>query len=121
MKPKEFASRPVQRLTVAMPVYNEQDRVGRALEELLKVPFPLELEVIVVDDGSSDGTQAILRDFADRVRVMRHDRNRGKGAALRTALAEATGEILVPFDADLEYDPVDLPRLVAPICDGRTE
>ena len=104
------------KLTIAVPVYNERERVERALKELLSVDFPIETEVIVVDDGSKDGTADIVEGlhFPSHVRVVRHPRNRGKGAALRTALAAASGDVFVPFDADLEYDPADLPRLLEP-------
>lgn len=113
---------PIQRLTVAVPVFNERDRVDAAIKELLSVQFPVDLEVVVVDDGSTDGTSELIENFAGGpVRLIRHDQNRGKGAALRTALAAATGDVFVPFDADLEYEASDLPRLLEPILDGKTD
>jgi glycosyltransferase involved in cell wall biosynthesis len=113
----------IQRLTIAVPVYNEAERVEPAIKQLLSTTFPVEIEVIVVDDGSRDGTWETLQSLAvpDSVRFVRHDRNRGKGAALRTALAEATGDAFVPFDADLEYDPNDLIACMRPMLDGETE
>src|SRR5437867_500999 len=107
----------VSRLTIAVPVYNERHRVERAMKELLEVDFPVETEVVVVDDGSSDGTGDLLEamQLPANVRLIRHRRNQGKGTALRTALKEATGDVFVPFDADLEYDPHDLPRLIRPM------
>ena len=83
---------------------------------------PLEKEVIVVDDGSRDGTRDLLRELAGRmpIRVLYHPQNRGKGAAIRTALAEATGDVILIQDADLEYDPAEYPKLVAPILRGET-
>jgi glycosyltransferase involved in cell wall biosynthesis len=113
----------VQKLTVAVPVYNERERVGRALKELLSTPLPVESEVIVVDDGSTDGTWEELQQLSlpEHVRLLRHPRNRGKGAALRTALEVATGDVFVPFDADLEYDPADLPGLLQPLIRGETD
>lgn len=107
------------KLTVAVPVYNERARVERALKELLSVTFPVEVEVLVVDDGSTDGTAQTIESLGlpPHVRLIRHPRNRGKGAALRTAIAEATGDVFVPFDADLEYDPHELPALLRPILD----
>jgi glycosyltransferase involved in cell wall biosynthesis len=104
------------KLTIAVPVYNERERVERALKELLSVEFPIETEIVVVDDGSKDGTAELVEGlhFPSHVRLVRHRHNRGKGAALRTALQHATGDVFVPFDADLEYDPSDLPRLLQP-------
>jgi glycosyltransferase involved in cell wall biosynthesis len=79
-------------------------------------------EVLVVDDGSGDGTREVLRELATRlpIRAFFHERNRGKGAAIRTALAEAQGEIVIVQDADLEYDPEEYPRLIEPIVRGET-
>lgn len=109
----------VSKLTIAVPVYNERHRVERALKELLSVEFPVDVEVVVVDDGSSDGTSEIVQamQLPAHVRLIRHRRNLGKGAALRTALDAAAGDVFVPFDADLEYDPHDLPRLLEPLID----
>lgn len=113
----------VGKLTIAVPVYNERQRVARALKELLATTFPVETEVIVVDDGSSDGTSDELAHIGlpEHVRLIRHPQNRGKGAALRTALEAATGDVFVPFDADLEYDPQDLPKLLHPLIRGETD
>jgi len=108
---------PVSKLSIAVPVYNERERVGQALKELLSTPLPVETEVIVVDDGSTDGTweQLAQLPLPDQVRLIRHKENRGKGAALRTALEAATGDVFVPFDADLEYDPSDLAGCLVPL------
>lgn len=108
---------PVSKLTIAVPVYNERARVARALKELNATPLPVETEVVIVDDGSTDGTWEELGQLMlpDNVRLLRHDRNRGKGAALRTALEAAGGDVFVPFDADLEYDPADLARCLQPL------
>jgi glycosyltransferase involved in cell wall biosynthesis len=113
----------VHRLTIAVPVYNERERVGPALKELLSTSFPVEVEIIVVDDGSIDGTVDTIGSIAlpDNVRLIRHDKNRGKGAALRTALEAATGDLFVPFDADLEYQAADLVRCLEPLIDGEAE
>lgn len=107
----------VGKLTIAVPIYNERERVARALKELLSTTLPVESEIIVVDDGSSDGTWEELAQLPlpENVRLLRHARNRGKGAALRTALEAATGDAFIPFDADLEYDPQDLPKLLQPL------
>jgi glycosyltransferase involved in cell wall biosynthesis len=108
-------------LSILMPVYNERERVERAIAEVLATDLPSDFELIVVDDGSTDGTREILRggDWDGRVRLLEHPENRGKGAAVQTALAEARGEYSAIFDADLEYDPADLALLMPPLLDGR--
>jgi glycosyltransferase involved in cell wall biosynthesis len=104
-------------LSVVIPVYNEAATVNALLEKVLAVP--LEKEVIVVDDGSTDGTRELLAKASrPEVRVILHDRNRGKGAAIRTAIAAVTGRYTIIQDADLEYDPSDYPRLLRPIEEG---
>ncbi len=107
------------KVSVLVPVYNERFLVAESLRRVLAVRHPTirELEVVVVDDGSTDGTRELLRELASRhpqIRYIEHERNRGKGAALRTALEHATGDVCVPHDADLEYHPDDFPRLVQP-------
>lgn len=113
----------VRKLTIAVPVYNERERVEPALKELLGTDFPVEIEVVVVDDGSTDGTWELLDGLGlpERVRLIRHERNRGKGAALRTAMEAAGGDVFVPFDADLEYQPGDLVRCLHPLINGEAE
>jgi dolichol-phosphate hexosyltransferase len=108
-------------LSILMPVYNERERVERAIDEVLGTELPSDFELIVVDDGSTDGTRDILRgrDWGSRVRLFEHPQNRGKGAAVQTALAQAEGEFSAIFDADLEYDPGDLALLMPPLLDGR--
>ncbi len=108
-------------LSILMPVYNEAGTVERAIEEVLDADLPVEFELVVVDDGSTDGTREILRrrEWPDRVRVFEHDANRGKGAAVRTALSHARGRMSAIFDADLEYEPADLATLMAPLLRGR--
>src|SRR5262245_57963999 len=98
-----------------MPVYNEEERVADALKQALAVDYPCEIELVVVDDGSRDGTGEVLGRSDDaRVRVVTHPRNAGKGAAIKTAVRHAEGEYMVILDADLEYDPQDIPKLLAP-------
>jgi glycosyltransferase involved in cell wall biosynthesis len=109
-------------LSILMPIYNERERAEQAITEVLATELPTEVELIIVDDGSTDGTREILRngDWGPRVRLIEHDHNEGKGAAIQTALREARGEYACIFDADLEYDPADLGVLMRPLLDGRT-
>ncbi|GGK10916.1 glycosyl transferase [Pilimelia anulata] len=110
------------KLSILMPVFNEAERIGDALKQALAVDYPCPVELLVVDDGSRDGTPSILETVDDpRLRVITHPRNAGKGAAIRTAVDSATGEYMVILDADLEYDPQDIPRLLGPVLDGRAE
>jgi glycosyltransferase involved in cell wall biosynthesis len=108
-------------LSILMPVYNERERVEQAITEVLRTELPANFELIVVDDGSTDGTREILRggDWDGRVRLIEHEHNQGKGAAIRTALGHAQGDFSAIFDADLEYDPADLALLMPPLMDGR--
>ena len=108
-------------LTVLMPVYNERATVEAALRRLLATELPVEFEVVVIDDGSRDGTRAILEgtDWPGKVRVIAHHRNQGKGAALRTGLRSAAGEFCTVLDGDLEYDPADLAQMLPPLLEGR--
>ena len=110
------------KLSVIIPCFNERSTILTVLERVQRVD--LAKEIIVVDDGSSDGTREILGglngQFPD-VRVHFHPRNRGKGAAVRTGFAQATGDIVIIQDADLEYDPNDYAAVVAPIVAGRAE
>jgi dolichol-phosphate hexosyltransferase len=109
-------------LSILMPVYNERERVERAIAEVLDTELPDEFELIIFNDGSTDGTSEILRegDWGPKVRLLEHASNQGKGAAIRTALREARGQYSAIFDADLEYDPADLALLMPPLMDGRT-
>jgi glycosyltransferase involved in cell wall biosynthesis len=110
-------------LSILVPVYNEAASAERAIEAVLAADLGAPAEVIVVDDGSTDGTRELLRShpWPASVRLFEHDRNRGKGAAVRTALAHARGEVSAIFDADLEYDPADIRCVVEPVLAGETE
>jgi glycosyltransferase involved in cell wall biosynthesis len=100
------------KLSILIPVYNEEGTIAELLDLVLATDVGAEKEVIVVDDASTDRTRDVLERYRDRALVIHHERNRGKGAALRTALRHATGDYVVPQDADLEYVPDDLKRLL---------
>jgi glycosyltransferase involved in cell wall biosynthesis len=109
-------------LSVIVPVFNERNTVAEILRRIRAVELPLQLEVIVVDDGSTDGTDKVLSALEDStVRVVTHGTNRGKGAAVRTGVETARGELVLIQDADLEYDPDDWPRLVDPVLKGKAQ
>lgn len=108
------------KLSVVMPVYNEERTVESSIARVLQVSDLFEL--IVVNDASMDGTASVLEKIQDpRVRVLKHLHNRGKGAALRTAFEQVKGEVVIVQDADLEYDPEDYPKLLAPIEAGHAD
>ncbi|HEU0315697.1 MAG TPA: glycosyltransferase family 2 protein, partial [Solirubrobacteraceae bacterium] len=108
-------------LSILMPVFNEASTIEHAIAVTLAAELPAPFELIIVDDGSTDGTREILdqADFPDRVTYLRHPGNRGKGAAVLTALATARGEYAAILDADLEYDPADLSHLLRPLLANR--
>ena len=107
-------------LSVIVPVYNERITVAEVIRRIRAVDVPVDIEVIVVDDGSSDGTDKVLSALGDStVRILTHPVNRGKGAAVRTGMASARGDLLLIQDADLEYDPEDWPRMLEPILRGK--
>ena len=108
-------------LSILIPVYNEKDTILELLRRVEEVELPVGKEIVIVDDGSTDGTRELLKDLGARAKVVGHERNRGKGAALRTALAHATGDFAIIQDADLEYDPKDYAGLLVPLLDGRAD
>lgn len=112
--------RPAKMVSIVIPVYNEVKTIRALLDRVLAAPLDgLEREVILVDDGSKDGTRELLAKIADpRVRVLLHERNRGKGAALRTGFAQVAGELVVVQDADLEYCPEEYSLLLRPLVEG---
>ncbi len=103
-------------MTVIVPVYNERSTVAEIIRRVRTAEVPVLVDVVVVDDGSTDGTDQVLNAISDStVRVVRHERNLGKGAAIRTGLGQARGDLVIIQDADLEYDPDDWPALLEPI------
>jgi len=104
-------------LSLVMPVYNEKNTLTEILNKVKAVP--VKKEIIIVDDGSADGTREILKDLkSDNIKIIFHEKNQGKGAAIKTGLREATGDIVIIQDADLEYDPNEIPKVIQPILDG---
>jgi glycosyltransferase involved in cell wall biosynthesis len=109
-----------RKLSVIVPVFDERNTVVEIVRRMRKVELPVDLEIVIVDDGSTDGTRDVLRQLADStVHVITHDVNRGKGAAIRSGLAHVTGDLVLVQDADLEYDPEDWPKLLNPMLRGK--
>jgi glycosyltransferase involved in cell wall biosynthesis len=107
------------KLSVLMPVYNEAATLATVVKRVLDVEYPCDMELVIVDDGSTDGGREILASLTDdRVVGRQHPRNRGKGAAIRTAVEAATGDYMVICDADLEFAPKEIPELLKPVLRG---
>jgi dolichol-phosphate hexosyltransferase len=106
-----------------MPVYNEAATLSAAVKDVLSVDYPCDVELVIVDDGSTDGTRDLYPAFESepRVNVQLHARNQGKGAAIRTASQQASGDYLIICDADLEYAPAEIPSLLAPVLAGEAK
>ncbi len=114
----------LRKLSVLMPIYNERWTLAKIVARVLNSPVPLEIELIAVDDASTDGSGQLIDELAEkdaRIRVVHHPTNRGKGAAVRTAIEQMTGDVAVVQDADLEYDPIEYPSLLRPILEGNAD
>jgi dolichol-phosphate hexosyltransferase len=111
------------KLSILMPVYNEVATLQSAVKRVLDVDYPVEIELVIVDDGSTDGTRALYPQWAceDRIRIHEKPTNEGKGSAIRTGAGLANGDYVITCDADLEYAPEEIPSLLAPILDGQAE
>ena len=112
------------KLSIVIPVYNEEATLARLVDAVRAVDTGLEREIVAVDDCSRDGTWGVLQELSKRIpelKVFRHERNQGKGAALRTGFKQATGDIVLIQDADLEYDPSEYHKLLRPIVDGHAD
>ena len=111
------------KLSIVMPCYNEIDTIDAILKKVREVDLEIAREIVIVDDGSTDGTREYLKTIENHedIQVILHTVNRGKGASLRTGFENATGDIVIIQDADLEYDPCDYPRLLKPILDGAAD
>ena len=110
------------KLSILVPVYNEVTTVQQTIKRVLDVSFPCAVQVVIVDDASTDGTAEVIDRLEDeRLIKLRHPANRGKTAAILTAAAAATGDYMVPLDADLEYQPEEIPALLGPVLGGEAE
>lgn len=107
------------KLTIIIPVYNEVGTLREVIKKVMQVPW--EKEIIVVDDGSTDGTRSLLEEYPEGIKVFFHETNCGKGQAIGTAIPHITGDVVIIQDADLEYDPAEYPRLIAPILEGKAD
>jgi glycosyltransferase involved in cell wall biosynthesis len=111
------------KLSIIIPCYNENSSIERIINKILSVSLPISIEIVIIDDYSTDGTREYLNTLKGRenIKVILHEKNRGKGAALRTGFADAEGDILLIQDADLEYDPCEYPKLIKPLLEGKAD
>ena len=108
------------KLSIIVPCYNERETLGEVLQRLMKLQLLCEVEVIVVDDGSTDGSAKVVEKFP-KVQLIRHEVNKGKGAALKTGIEKSSGDFILIQDADLEYFPEDIPKLIDPILSDKAD
>ncbi len=117
----------ISRVSILVPLYNEEEFIGPLLDKVLAAPLPagVDREILVVDDCSTDDSLQIAQAKAEQargaIRILRHEKNRGKGAAMQTAIQQATGEISIFQDADLEYNPEEYLKLIAPLEEGKAD
>ncbi len=111
------------KLSIIIPVFNEERTIKELINRVLRVPLPykIEKEIIVVNDGSTDNTYKILQEFTDNIKLIAHEENRGKGTAIRAGIKESTGDLVIIQDADLEYNPSDYGTLLAPIVNKKSK
>ena len=114
---------PFGRLSIVIPIYNELGTLNEIIAQVQAVALPLEKEIILVDDASTDGTRELIRNRPEETSIIKvfHEINQGKGAALRTGFARASGDLVLVQDADLEYNPQEYPKLLAPILEGKAD
>jgi glycosyltransferase involved in cell wall biosynthesis len=113
----------MQKVSIIMPCFNEMNTIERIISQIMRVELGMERELVIVDDGSSDGTRDYLSSISGSpdVRTIFHEANKGKGASLRTGFEHASGDIIIIQDADLEYDPCEYPKLIKPILEGKAD
>jgi glycosyltransferase involved in cell wall biosynthesis len=118
---------PITKLSILVPCYNEEKTITQVLKKIISTEIAgIQKEIIIVDDCSSDNTSASINDFVERnshysIKLIRHEKNKGKGACIRSGLLEVTGEVLIIQDSDLEYDPAEYQKLLAPILNGHAD
>ncbi|MDP4001778.1 MAG: glycosyltransferase family 2 protein [bacterium] len=113
--------KPLQKISIIIPVFNEADTLNSVIKSVEEAPVPFTKEIIIINDGSTDNTAQILEGYRSRHTIISFPKNSGKGMAIRAGLQSATGDVAIIQDADLEYDPADYPSLLQPIMDGKAD